>query len=410
MWRMLEALGNPQWAVPSIHVAGTNGKGSVCAMLEIALRKAGFKTGLFTSPHLIYQGERIQVNRTILPEADIAAYTLELKQIADRIFPREDPVGYLSFFEFMTVMAFLHFQRAGVEINLIETGLGGRLDSTNVLKPLACVITSIGMDHMDILGTEIGQIAEEKAGIFHTGVPAVLGPMLPEVRTVFERIACEQQVPLHWTEEDYGKTGKELPQTFLQGEHQRWNAAVAETVLNLLPAPFDRASAGARQAFLEVEWAGRWQRLDGGNVPIWLDAAHNEAGVRQLCRLLQQNHQSDPGKWIFVMGATGLDRARAFVAMASEFAEEIHLVEPEHPRATTFAEWDQLLAEAGYSGRVYHNTISDLFPKPRYCEVIHPSETKAHRVLVTGSLYLIGDVLDRWSNDPPIAQNFLQDR
>lgn len=426
MWRMLEALGNPQWAVPSIHVAGTNGKGSVCAMLEIALRKAGFKTGLFTSPHLIYQGERIQVNRTILPEADILAYTLELKEIADRIFPEGDPVGYLSFFEFMTVMAFLHFQRAGAEINLIETGLGGRLDSTNVLKPLACVVTSIGMDHMDILGTTIGQIAEEKAGIFHTGIPAVLGPMSSEVRTVFERIGCEQQVPLYWTEDSYGKAGKELPNTSLQGEHQRWNAAVAETVLNLLPAPFDRAAVEARQRFLEVEWAGRWQCLDGGNVPVWLDAAHNEAGVRQLSKLLQQSQQPNSGKWTFVMGATGLDRARAFVAMACEFADVIYLVEPEHPRTTTFAEWTQLLAEAGYTGVIHHDTIRNLFPRPRHCHIVpssisaaeargseakaHGSEAKAHRVLVTGSLYLIGEVLDRWSNDPPVAQNGLQDR
>jgi dihydrofolate synthase/folylpolyglutamate synthase len=406
MWRMLEAMGNPQWAVPSIHVAGTNDKGSVCAMLEIALRRAGFRTGLFTSPHLIYQGERIQVDRTILSEDKIAEYTIELKEVADRIFPEGDPVGYLSFFEFMTVMSFVHFQRSGVDINLIETGLGGRLDSTNVLKPLVCVVTSIGMDHMDILGSEITQIAAEKAGIFHSGVPAVLGPMSPEVREVFEKTARELQVPLYWTEDLYGEGRKALPETALEGEHQRWNAAVAQTVLELLPEPFSRALAGAVEAFREVEWAGRWQHLSGGNVPVWVDAAHNEAGVRQLRRLLERKREDALGKWTFIMGATGLDRARAFVDLAGEFAEVVHILEPEHPRATTFAEWQQLFAESGHKVKLIHGTVAGLFPKPGRCQV----DEHTRRVLVTGSLYLIGDILDRWTNDPPVSQNFLQDR
>lgn len=406
MWRMLEALGNPQWAVPAIHVAGTNGKGSVCAMLEVALRKAGFKTGLFTSPHLIYQGERIQVNRTILSEQEIIGYTIELRDLADRIFPKEDPVGYLSFFEFMTVMAFLHFQRAGVEISLIETGLGGRLDSTNVLKPLVCAVTSIGLDHMEVLGSEITTIAEEKAGIFHPGVPAVIGPMIPEVNAVFQRFARELGVPLLEVAELYGPGKETLPQSALLGDHQRWNSAVAETVLRQLPAPLSRACAGARDAFLEVDWAGRWQKLEGGNLPVWMDAAHNEAGVRQLSKLLEEHNQASGGEWSFVMGATGLDRARAFAGLARNHAKEIYLIEPDHPRTTTFQEWDSLLKEVGFTGNVYQATAGQLFPKPRLCTL----ENQAEKVLVTGSLYLIGEVLDRWSNDPPVAQTWLQDR
>jgi dihydrofolate synthase/folylpolyglutamate synthase len=405
MWRVLEALGHPQWQVPAIHVAGTNGKGSVCALLEVALRRAGFHTGLFTSPHLIQQGERIQNNRVPMSDEQILAYTIELKELADRIFPEGDPVGYLSFFEFMTVMAFLHFQRSGIEIAIIETGLGGRLDSTNVLKPLACAITSIDLDHMEVLGDSLEQIALEKAGILHTGVPAVIGPMVETTRAVFERVSLAQKVPLTWVQDLYGEGGRSLPTVALQGEHQRWNGAVAEAVLQALPAPFSRAVAGAREAFHHVEWAGRWQQLDNGNVRVCLDAAHNGGGVRQLLKLLAQQKENGVQSWTVVVGATGIERAKAFVPILCQYAHVVYLAKPDHPRATTIEEWKDLLTQAGYVGEIHEVRVRELFSRPAYCAV----GDSDHPVLVTGSLYLIGEVLDRWKNDPPICQSGLQD-
>ncbi len=405
MWRMLGALGNPQWQVATIHVAGTNGKGSVCALLEVALRQAGFHTGLFTSPHLVQQGERIQNNRVPMTDAQILAYTQELKELADHIFPEGDPIGYLSFFEFMTVMAFLHFQRSGVEIAIIETGLGGRLDSTNVLKPLACAITSIDLDHMEVLGDSLEQIAMEKAGILHTGVSAAIGPMVAGTRAVFERISQAQQIPLIWAQDLYAEGGRRLPDVALQGEHQRWNGAVAEIVLQALPAPFSRAAAEARQAFHTVEWAGRWQQLENGNVRVCLDAAHNGGGVRQLLKLLARQREDDVHAWTVVVGATGTERAKAFIPVLCQYAHEVYLVPPDHPRATTMAEWRGLLQQGGYAGEIYELPVRELFPRPAYCAVGDSN----HPVLVTGSLYLIGEVLDRWKNDPPISQSGLQD-
>ena len=159
-----EQLGQPQLKFPCIHVAGTNGKGSTCSMLEAIYRANGYKTGLYSSPHLIRQGERVQVNREILDEADIVAYTERLRPIADAL-GAADADDHPSFFEFMTAMAFLRFAEAEVDIALIETGLGGRLDATNVVDPELSIITSISLDHVEQLGDTLTAIASEKAGI-----------------------------------------------------------------------------------------------------------------------------------------------------------------------------------------------------------------------------------------------------
>ena len=190
------ALGHPERKTPWIHVAGTNGKGSVSAMLESILRAAGWRTGLYTSPHLVRLGERVQVNREILSEAEIAAYTRELEPIADAV-SRGSPDDHPSFFEFMTAMAFLHFARSGCQIAVIETGMGGRLDATNVVVPEVSVITSIGLEHCEFLGDTLAAIAAEKAGIIKSGVPVVMGHVPPEAAAVIRRTAVNRNARLH---------------------------------------------------------------------------------------------------------------------------------------------------------------------------------------------------------------------
>lgn len=166
------ALGNPQNFYPKIHVAGTNGKGSVCAMLERILRNSFDNVGMFTSPHLTYLGERVQINRIPIQKGELADYAANLRKIADSIFNPHDLPAYPSFFEFMTALAFLYFRKKNADCAVIEVGLGGRLDSTNIVTPEISVITSIGLDHIQMLGSSISQIAGEKAGIIKQGVPS----------------------------------------------------------------------------------------------------------------------------------------------------------------------------------------------------------------------------------------------
>src|SRR5688500_4858960 len=183
MASLTAALVHPERAIPCVHMAGTNGKGSVAAMLDAILHAAGWRTGMYTSPHLVKLGERVQVERRILTEQEIVDYVRELRPIAEQVSARA-PEDHASFFEFMTAMAFLQFARKRCDISVIEVALGGRLDATNIVIPEVSVITTIAVDHTEFLGVEIEQIAGEKAGIIKPGRPVVIGrmPMLAQTR------------------------------------------------------------------------------------------------------------------------------------------------------------------------------------------------------------------------------------
>ena len=231
---LVAELGHPERAVPCIHVAGTNGKGSVAAMLDAILHAAGWRTGLYTSPHLVKLGERVQVERRALTEAEIVAYARELRPAAERV-AAENPGDHPSFFEFMTAMAFLQFARKQCEMSVIEVGLGGRLDATNVVTPEVSVITSIGLDHCEFLGNELAQIAAEKAGIIKAGRPVVIGRMPAVAEEVIRGIAAERGARVTSVTADYGDELERYPQTNLEGDYQRWNAATATWVARALP-------------------------------------------------------------------------------------------------------------------------------------------------------------------------------
>lgn len=207
-----EALGHPEKSLSLVHVAGTNGKGSVVAMLDAILHAAGWRTGMYTSPHLVKLGERVQVDRQPLTPQEITDYVRELRPIAEKL-ANGDLEDHPSFFEFVTAMAFLQFARKQCDIGLVEVGLGGRLDATNVLMPIVSVITSIGLDHCEMLGHTHAEIAAEKSGIIKQGCPVVIGRLDPESEAVVRTKAEEMDATVYSVREVFGDDVEKYPHT-----------------------------------------------------------------------------------------------------------------------------------------------------------------------------------------------------
>jgi dihydrofolate synthase / folylpolyglutamate synthase len=265
--------GNPHQSLKFIHVAGTNGKGSVCAMLESIYRAAGYKTGLYTSPHLVSFRERIQVNRELIAEMEVVRLT-ECMQALLRKFPAEQPP---TFFEVITVMALEHFARARCEIVLLETGLGGRLDATNIVTPIATIITPIALDHQQYLGETLAQIATEKSGILKQGIPALSAPQLPEARAVLE-----QTGPITFVDTEH--------HTSLAGKHQCQNAALAAATVEALHTTLPVKNDSIETGLANVHWPARAQAIEHAGRKLLLDAVHNPASAEALRGVLSELH------------------------------------------------------------------------------------------------------------------------
>jgi dihydrofolate synthase/folylpolyglutamate synthase len=289
----LRRLGDPQRAYRSLHIAGTNGKGSVAAMLDACLRQAGYRVGRYTSPHLVELGERITVG-------GVAMGREALVETADEVRDATLARGIaLTFFEILTVMAFLHFARAGIEVAVVEVGLGGRLDATNVIDPLAAVITTIGLDHMQWLGETPAAIAAEKGGIIKPGRPVVLGPIGDEARAVLVRLAAERGAPMVAAGRDYTIAGAdrmvfrglgwELRDLVigLRGAHQRENAGTAIATLAVIGDTLPVGEAALRAGLRQVRWPGRLEVMARAPLVI-VDGAHNPDGVAALIRELPE--------------------------------------------------------------------------------------------------------------------------
>src|SRR5437870_3783608 len=230
-FKLAALAGDPQRNLRFIHVAGTNGKGSTCAMLESIYRAAGLRVGLFTSPHLISFGERIQVNRRPVSEREVVRLVLEMQPLLGQ-FPRDE---HPTFFEVATVMALRYFAAQECDLVIWETGLGGRLDATNIVTPLASVITNIQYDHQEWLGARLASIAAEKAGIIKPGVPVITGASKPEALRVIEKIARERRAPLTLvTQAETHVAPLDILDLPLLGDHQRMNAAVAVATVRAL--------------------------------------------------------------------------------------------------------------------------------------------------------------------------------
>lgn len=389
------ALGHPERAVPCLHVAGTNGKGSVSAMLDAILRAAGWRTGMYTSPHLVHIGERVQVDRHPLTEEEIIAYATELEPVAERLAAR-DPGDAPAFFELMTAMAFLQFARKGCDVSVIEVGLGGRLDATTVVTPEVAVITSIAMDHCEILGNTLGRIAAEKAGIIKPGRPLVVGRVPPEAEEVIARIAAERGAPVRWVRQVYGDDLAAYPRTSLEGDYQRWNAATATLAAESLDARWRITPAVIRAGLAAVDWPGRWQRTRAGGRLVILDSSHNPEGAAVLASNLARLVAETGRRPLVITGILGAVRARPLLAAIAEHAAEIVLVPPDQPRACSVEELRALIPQS-FTGPVRAGRVEVLFPGPGRCTAGPPDGV----VVVTGSLYLLGEVLTRFGSGDP---------
>jgi len=363
MRRLVELIGLPGKAQRIIHVAGTNGKGSTCAMVA-ALSRAGFhSTGLFTSPHLMRFTERIRVDGVPIPEVEAAR---RLRVMREKV-AGWDP--HPTFFEITTALGLWWFRDAGAQVIVLETGMGGRLDATNVLTPRVSVLTSIGLDHRQWLGETVELIAEEKAGIIKPGVPVVTAPQEPGVLAVIKRVAAARGAPLTVVDEPWRGP------LSLAGEHQRWNAAVALAAMEAagLVAP--------EEALARVEWAGRFQRLGWGGRVV-LDGAHNPHGARALAATWREVFGDE--KAVVIFGAVASKDHAEVLAVVSSLAERLILTTVDSPRAVAAAELAAVAPE-GMAVAVT-GTLEEAL-------ALAPGGAGQRPVLVCGSLYLVGQAL-----------------
>ncbi|HTB10872.1 MAG TPA: folylpolyglutamate synthase/dihydrofolate synthase family protein [Bryobacteraceae bacterium] len=370
---VLNALGDPQNDFRSIHVAGTNGKGSTCAMIDAGLRTAGVRTGLFTSPHLIEPTERIVIEGMAVTFRQFERAFNEVHRVAGEIKLDYHP----TYFETVTAMGFWLFREMGVETAVVETGLGGRLDATNVLEPALTVITPIDFDHEAYLGGTIEAIATEKAGILKPGVPAIFARQRPEAQSVLDQRAGELGIPvkytrdfavrdLHVTARGSEFSGLKCP---LAGEHQIENAIAAALALESLGV----SPKGIENAV----WPGRLEQISP-NPDIILDGAHNPAGARALARYLERFYA---GRKIWMIYGAMRDKAVEEIAgILFPLASELILTAPDNARALR----PEALYEIAGRGQIAP-TISAALDRVR------AGASEDDVVIITGSLFLVGE-------------------
>ena len=376
MLKFVHLLGNPHQNYPIIHVAGTNGKGSVCAMLDSIYRTNGYKVGLFSSPHLVELGERIRINGENISEQEIESWVEKLRPVAQRM-EKEGGEEHPTFFEFMTAIAFLNFQKNKVDLAIIETGLGGRLDSTNVVTPKLSIITTISKDHCAILGNTLEAIAREKAGIIKNKVPVLIGSLPNSATRVIENIAKGKNADLCQIDRIKDKS---FPSTNLTGSYQRQNATLALQASELLKDDIAIKQELCIEALQKVQMIGRWQIIDT-SPKIILDACHNAAGATCLKENLETLDEK-PEIWVGILGE---DRAPEIMDVVQSFAQSIKLFEVKQPRACSFSFLHSLIPKS-FEGPVLNSNL-----KKAKLDLTHTDKNKT--ILVTGSIYLIGDIL-----------------
>ncbi len=381
--RLAEALGSPQNALRFIHVAGTNGKGSTCAFLESILREAGYRVGLYTSPHLVSFRERLQVGRVPIPEAEVARWVDRLRGPAEAFPEAEAP----TFFEFVTLMALGWFREQGCDVVVWETGLGGRLDATNIVTPLASVITNIGWDHMQWLGPTLSDIAREKAGILKPGVPALTATTEAEALSVIRAVALERGAPLTVVgRDDPGRTlvrGVDLP---LIGEHQVANATLAVATVRTLAPVLGVDGDAVRRGLTRARWPGRFQEVSRGGQTVILDGAHNRPAFEVLARALADTRPGRP--YSLVLGMLGDKDPRGAGEWLVRGAGSTLVVPVHSSRGGDPAELVETLRAFAEGKPVgVAGGLAEALDRLRGDEC----------VVVTGSLYLVGEALGQFS-------------
>ena len=379
---LLARLGNPDHAFRSIHIAGTNGKGSVTSMVDAVLRRGGHTSARYTSPHLIDLSERFVINGEPVTPVELERAASDVRDaietaIADGILSAQP-----TFFEATTAMAFDMFRRAGVEFAVIEVGLGGRLDSTNVIEPVVTAITSIDFDHQQYLGNTLAEIAGEKAGIIKPGVPVVVGDLVPEAFTVVERIARERGAELIRAGaggRDYGPI-----RLGLRGAHQEGNAKVAMRVLETLGrAGVDIPDRAIVDGLTTVTWPGRLEhRTLANGREIVLDAAHNPAGAAALASYL---HSLGGPKPTLVFGAMRDKDLNGMLTVLLPAFGRVIVTRPSNPRS---ADPDELVARVR---ALVPSLPVDIVASPG--AAVAAAAKTSRLVVVAGSIFLLGDVM-----------------
>ena len=445
---LLSALGNPERRFASVLIAGTNGKGSTAATLDSILRAAGHRTGLYTSPHLIRVNERIRVAGDEISDSDFARVHARVEQAAQKLVAAGDLPGHPSFFEMLTAMAFEHFAAANVELAVLEVGMGGRLDATNVVEPRLSVITDIALDHQKFLGNTITEIAREKAGIIRPGVVVVTLPQHPEANDVLGNTILERHAravsaveyvppvspgaPLSQKHSEPAAAGEEALQSphpseghdfsraektpklrgalapegnegsryplevlgdeiivasTLPGRHQLRNTALAiAAAIELNAQGFKVTAEDVERGIRETRWPGRLQIIPAtqGAPEYLLDAAHNPAGAWALRAALSERYEGLPFTLVF-----GAMRDKAIAEMAEilfPLAEHVIATQPANPRAATPEEIRAAAARAG----------AEVLAEPEVAAALTRARALAGErgiVVVCGSIYLIGEVL-----------------
>ncbi len=393
--RLLEHLGNPQQRYAVVHIAGTKGKGSTAAMAEAILRAAGYRTGLYTSPHLHTIRERIRIGGELISPRMVV-------DLFERLRPAVEADPALTVFDVLTAMGFLAFAESGVEIAVVEVGLGGRLDSTNVVSPAVCLITALSLDHTEILGPTLAHIAFEKAGIMKPGVPVATAPQAEEAMAVLRRVAAERGAPLSTLEgwrygphaiSPMGQAGEirapdgsrwavRLP---LLGRHQWENAALAvAAVMRLREQGWAIPDSAIAEGLEGVRWPGRFEILRE-NPPVVLDGAHNDASAARLAETVREVF---PGcRWRLVFGASSDKDPRAILAPLGPLVQEAWLVRSRHPRAAD----PRRLAEAAEALGLPWRVRGEV--GPAFAEAAEGSDP----VLVTGSLFVVAEAREAWA-------------
>ncbi|MEI6493886.1 MAG: folylpolyglutamate synthase/dihydrofolate synthase family protein [Verrucomicrobiota bacterium] len=360
--RLLGHLGNPESRLRIIHVAGTNGKGSVCAMLDSVFRTSGLKSGLYTSPHLCDFRERVLISGGMISKAAAAETLTRLHDFCKGW--EHSP----TFFEVSTALALAHFAREKCDIVVLETGMGGHLDATNTVTPVVSVITPIAMDHAEWLGDSIQKIAGEKAGIIKPGVPVVSSPQTPEAAEVIRTQAAGYESPMIFVDTPYaGEVG-------LQGPHQKWNAAVAVSAIH--ESGFSPGDEAISNGLRDVNWPARFQRIGDR---IVLDGSHNPHAAAALVQTWRAVFGAR--KPTIVFGAMRDKNCREMLSILSEIAESFYLVPVASPRSSDPAE---LMESTRVSAQVF----------PSLPEAIEAAVAEAAPILITGSLFLAGEALD----------------
>jgi dihydrofolate synthase/folylpolyglutamate synthase len=398
--RMLcTALGEPQTAFRSVLIAGTNGKGSVTAMVDRGLRAAGLKVGRYTSPHLIHLEERFAIDGEPIDTAALVDVIEHVRGLIDSLLASGALDAPPTFFEVTTAIAFEIFRRAGVQFAVLEVGLGGRLDSTNCVEPIAAAITSIAFDHEQYLGHTLGAIAAEKAGVIRRGIPVVIGPLDPEARTVVEsmcatagaRLVDAQDGALVGSETAHGRTSVKTPlhdygwiRLGLRGAHQIPNALVAVRLLEELSRVAPVSAHAIVTGLRDVEWRGRLQLVEASNGRhVLLDAAHNPAGAAALAAYLTREF---PEPLPLVFGAMRDKDAAAMLQILLPVTSVLVVTEPGNTRARPATELAELARTIAPDRRI------EVEPDP----MAALQHAWAHGALVcaAGSIFLIGDLLN----------------